>query len=481
MEVTRKRQIRADLALLLMTLIWGSTFVMVKDAVTSFPVFSFLAIRFGMATLVLLIVGLKRLRTLNWRKLAAGVAVGLLLFAGYSFQTIGLRYTSASKAGFITGLSVVIVPVLSMLFWKHRPSAGAILGVLLAALGLASLTLNERFSIGYGDLIVLGCAFSYALHIISIGIFAPRIDPIALSIVQIATVTVACTVATFVTGVGWPAPTGQVWFAAGFTGLLATALAFGVQTSAQRFTTTTHTALIFVAEPVFAAVFGVLLAGDVLTGRILAGGILIVAGMIISELEWTGHTAYLISRFLAPPYVSVPVILIMALYESLPWYYALLWAAGICLLALPLPLLLLRRELRIGRISDWHVKNRLERLKPRTILILLFAVLAPLSALIIFHGPRLLMVALIGATVMSTLNLLVTIRWKISQHVSGVAVACVLVAGTLGIGAFPVLLLVPIVAWARVKLGAHTLAQTVVGGLAGTGVALAIMGIFHVL
>ncbi|MHB1355340.1 MAG: DMT family transporter [Anaerolineae bacterium] len=477
----RRRQIKADLALLLMTLIWGSTFVMVKDAVTNYPVFPFLAIRFAMATLILLVVGFKRLRSLTWRKLTAGIVVGLLLFAGYSFQTIGLRYTSASKAGFITGLSVVIVPILSMLFWKHKPSVAAILGVILATLGLASLTLNERFAIGYGDLIVLGCAFSYALHIISIGVFAPRIDPIALSIVQIATVTVASTIASFVTGVGWPAPTGQVWFAAGFTGLLATALAFGVQTSAQRFTTSTHTALIFVAEPVFAAVFGVLLAGDVLTGRVLAGGILIVVGMIISELAWSGHTAYLISRFLAPPYVAVPVILVMALCDTLPWYYALLWAAGICLLALPLPLLLLQRELRIGRISDWHVKNRLERLKPRTIFILLFAVLAPLLALIILQGPRLLLVALITATVMSLLNLLVTTRWKISQHVSGVAVACVLVTGTLGVAALPVLLLIPIVAWARVRLGAHTLAQTAAGGLAGTGVALAVMGIFHLI
>jgi drug/metabolite transporter (DMT)-like permease len=481
LEVIRKRQIKADLALLLMTLIWGSTFVMVKDAVMTFPVFPFLAIRFAMATLVLLVVGFRRLRSLNWRKLAAGVGVGLLLFAGYSFQTIGLRYTSASKAGFITGLSVVIVPLLSMLFWKHKPTIAALLGVLLATAGLAALTLNERFTIGYGDLVVLGCAFSYALHIISIGLFAPRIDPIALSIVQIATVTVACTAATFITGVGWPAPTGQVWFAAGFTGTFATALAFGVQTSAQRFTTSTHTALIFVAEPVFAAVFGVLLAGDVLTGRVLAGGILIVVGMIISELEWTGHTAYLISRFLAPPYLAVPVVLLMALSDSLAWYYALLWAAGICLLALPLPLLLLKRELRIGRISDWHVKNRLERLKPRTVFILLFAVLVPLSVLIIFHGPRLLLMALISATVMSLLNLLVTIRWKISQHVSGVAMASVLVVGTLGVGALPALLLIPIVAWARVKLGAHTLAQTVAGGLAGTGVALAIMGIFHLI
>jgi len=476
--VARSRQVKADLALLLMTLIWGSTFVMVKDAVESYPVFPFLAIRFTMATLVLLLFGFRRLGSLTFRKVLACILVGLLLFAGYSLQTIGLRFTSASKAGFITGLSVVLVPILAVLFFKHRLSASTLLGVLLATAGLAALTLDERLRINIGDLIVLGCALAYALHILSIGVFAPRIDPVALSIIQLATVAVASCLAALITGTGWPMPTGQVWFAAGFTGLLATALAFYVQSAAQRFTTPTHTALIFVAEPVFAAVFGVILAGDVLTARILAGGLLIVMGMLISEITWNGRAAYLISRFLAPPYVAVPVIIILALIGATPWYVGLAWAAIVCALAMPLPLLLMKRELRKGGISDWHIRNRRERLKPVPILSLIMAVALPLTVLVVFNGPRLLVAVLGGATVMSLLNLLVTVRWKISQHVSGVAFALGSVVGVVGLGAAPALLLVPVVAWARVKLGAHTLAQTIAGGLAGFAVAFASLQMF---
>ena len=123
--------------------------------------------------------------------------------------------------------------------------------------------------------------------------------------------------------------------------MLATALAFFVQTAAQRYTTPTHTALIFVAEPVFAAVFSVLFANEHLTARMLAGAILIVLGMVISEVDWDSRTAYVISRFFAPHYVAVPVIFILAFMETRPWYIALAWAVGVCLLALPAPLLLM--------------------------------------------------------------------------------------------------------------------------------------------
>ncbi|MCE5260197.1 MAG: DMT family transporter [Chloroflexi bacterium] len=479
--MTRSRQIKADLALLLMTLIWGSTFVMVKDAVSAYPVFPFLAIRFAMATAVLLIVGFKRLRTLTWRKLGAGIVVGLALFAGYSFQTIGLRYTSASKAGFITGLSVILVPLLSMLFYKHKLAKTTLIGVVLAVLGLAALTLDEQANINSGDLIVLGCALAYALHIISIGAFAPRMDPLLLSVIQLATVAVASTAASFITGVGFPAPTGQVWFATAFTGLLATALAFGVQTAAQRFTTPTHTALIFVAEPVFAAIFGVLFAGDQLTARVLAGGILIVLGMIISEVNWNGRTAYIISRFLAPHYVSIPIIFVMAFIETKPWYHALIWAVGVCLLALPIPLLLLQRELRIGRISDWYLRNRHERLLPVPVISVLMAVLLPLIALIVLRGPRLLIMLLSGAAAVSIANLLITLRWKISQHVASAAYAAGALVGVIGLGATPALALVPIVAWARIKLGAHTPAQTILGGLMGFLIAIVCLKAFLII
>jgi len=470
---TKWRQLWADLLLLLVTLIWGSTFVMVKDATASYPIFPFLTLRFGLATLALLLVGWRRLPSLGWKGVGAGALIGLFLFSGYALQTFGLRYTSASKAGFITGLSVVIVPVLSTLLLRRRPIRGALLGVCLATVGLAFLTLDHDRSVAWGDLLVLGCALSFALHIVAVSAFAPQMDPLALTIVQVATVTLASGGITLFTDYPWPQPAPSTWFAAGFTGILATAVAFYAQTAMQRFTTPTHTALIFAGEPVFAALFGVLLAGDVITARGLAGGILIVMGTVVSEIRWSERTAVIISRFLSPHYVAGPLLLVLALGDSTPWARGLLWAAGIGLLSVVAPLLILKRELRRGGISDWHISDRKERLQPIPVLLSLVVAVAPLVLLVTFHGPRLMVVGAVSALALILFNLVITFNWKISQHVSGIAASATLITATLGIGAAPILLLIPLVAWARVRVGAHTVMQTVAGGVAGTTITLA--------
>ncbi|MBC7263786.1 MAG: DMT family transporter [Chloroflexi bacterium] len=279
-----RRQLWADLALLTITLVWGSTFVMVKNAVANFPVFPFLALRFLLASVVLAVFFHGRLLALGRRGMAAGVLIGLFLFAGYAFQTWGLRDTTASKAGFITGLSVVIVPVLSTLWLRQKPSLGVLAGVALATIGLGLLSLNENLSVSRGDLLVLGCAFSFALQITAVSAFVRWADALSLAIVQLVTVTVLSGLASLVTE---PLPTvfpPSVLGAAAFTGVLATAFAFSVQNVAQTFTTAVHTALIFTAEPVFAALFGVLLAGDVLTARAWWGCGLILTGMIAAEI-----------------------------------------------------------------------------------------------------------------------------------------------------------------------------------------------------
>ena len=141
MQNSARKQIWADVLLLLVTVIWGSTFVMVKDAVSAYPVFPFIAIRFAFATVALLAFAWKHLASLGWRGWGAGALIGLCLFAGYGFQTAGLQQTSASKTGFITGLSVVLVPILSAVLLRKMPSVGAVIGVALATVGLAFLTL----------------------------------------------------------------------------------------------------------------------------------------------------------------------------------------------------------------------------------------------------------------------------------------------------------------------------------------------------
>ena len=201
------RKLIADASLLLVALVWGATFVMVKDAVSALPVFSFMAIRFVFATAALTPLVLWRRRQLAaaapagpfaggvWLRPARlarialpSLLIGGALFAGYAFQTTGLQLTTPAKAGFITGLSVVIVPLVSAVILRRSPAPRAWAGVGLAVGGLALLSLQAGLRIETGDLLVLGCAFSFAAHILLTGHLAPRHDPLLLTLGQIVTV-----------------------------------------------------------------------------------------------------------------------------------------------------------------------------------------------------------------------------------------------------------------------------------------------------
>jgi drug/metabolite transporter (DMT)-like permease len=278
------RTAQADGMLVLVTLIWGSTFLLVQRAVESYPVFAFLCLRFALASGVLLALFGKRLRSLEPRMWGAGIAIGFFLFGGYTLQTLGLQHTTSSKAGFITGLSVVIVPALSAILLKRVPEKLALLGVLLSTVGLALLTLGRDLRPTLGDALVLGCAVCFALHIVAVSRYAPRTDALALTLVQVAAVAVFSAVAATLLG-EWQPPPQPVLGAAAFTGVLATALAFAVQNSVQAWTTATHTALIFATEPVFAGVFGYWLADERLTKAAIVGCILILLGMLVAELK----------------------------------------------------------------------------------------------------------------------------------------------------------------------------------------------------
>lgn len=285
-----RHQLAADASLLFVTAVWGATFVMVQDAVSAFPVFAFLALRFSLAAAVLMPLAREAPPAPsdgNRRPLGRylpGILVGFALFAGYAFQTFGLRYTTPAKAGFITGLSVVLVPLGQALFLRRAPGLGPAVGVLLATVGLGLLSLEPNLAVGLGDLLVLACAFSFAAHILLVGRFAPAWPPARLALTQIATVAVLSILAALALERPVPWPAGNVWFAAVFTGLLATALAFFVQSRAQQATSPTHTALIFAAEPVFAGLFSYLLIGEVMGPRQLLGSGLILAGMLAAEL-----------------------------------------------------------------------------------------------------------------------------------------------------------------------------------------------------
>jgi len=288
---------QADLILLAVTAVWGATFPMVKNAtnlaVGGVPTYWFLAVRFVMATALLGLVFRRRLRGLPASTWWAGILLGAFLFAGYAFQTFGLAYTTSAKAAFITGLSMIVVPVLSVIWLRQPPSPGAWLGVVTALAGLALLSLDDSLVPSRGDLLVLMGAVAFGLQVAGVSRFAGRHDPIALAVIQLGTSGVLAaalhlweraSLGPGVPGVSWWAPPAWVVPAIVVCGLLATAAAFLLQNLLQPYTTATHAALIYAAEPVWGAVFAYLLAGEVLEPRGYAGAALMLAGMLLAEL-----------------------------------------------------------------------------------------------------------------------------------------------------------------------------------------------------
>ncbi len=275
---------QADLALAFVALIWGSTFVIVKNALDTVGPLTYVAWRFWLASILLVALFSRRLRGIRREEILAGGLIGVWLALGYLFQTVGLKTTTSAKAGFITGLSVVIVPLLATVLLRRPPGRSAIVGIAAATVGLGFLSLNKDLSVQAGDLWVLACAVAFALHIVSVSHFSPHTDPIRLSVVQIAAVAPIATIAAFsfeTPSLDLPAAT---WSAIALTGVAATALAFGIQVYVQRFTTSTHTALLFSLEPVFAALFGWWWASESLGVKELIGCGLILAGMLVAEL-----------------------------------------------------------------------------------------------------------------------------------------------------------------------------------------------------
>lgn len=279
---------RADLALGFITLIWGATFVVVKQALQDSSTLLFLALRFSLATVALGLAFRPRPGQVTHSKwlLAGGVAAGVCLFAGYLLQCAGLRYTTPSKSAFITGLAIVMVPALGALAQRKLPHPWEVAGVAIATGGMALLTLpGQSLRMGKGDLLTLGCSLAFAVHILVVGYYAPRLGFRTLTLVQISTAA-ALALSTF-----WWVETPMIRWRPGVviallvTGLLATALAFGVQAWAQQYTPPTRTALIFALEPVFAWVTSYLLTGELLSRHGTLGAALILAGILLVELK----------------------------------------------------------------------------------------------------------------------------------------------------------------------------------------------------
>lgn len=294
------RRTRATLALISIALIWGLTFPLIKDSVQSIPAFTFLMLRFLIGA-VFLEVSRRTLpsfalfqasvKPYTSTELRVGLFLGCVLFIGFAFQTVGMEYTTASNAGFITGLSVIIVPLLALLAGvKIAPLSWVGIGV--SIWGICLLSLTPELSVNFGDLLILGCAFAFAFHILLVGKYSALFDPVKITLIQLWVGVVFSLACALIRELPWLEQLKYNLSSLSlfsvlsiiFCGIFASAVAFLVHLAVQKDSTPVRTALIFTCEPVFGALFSFLIVGEVLSTRQMWGGFLMVLAMLIAEV-----------------------------------------------------------------------------------------------------------------------------------------------------------------------------------------------------
>jgi drug/metabolite transporter (DMT)-like permease len=282
---------KADLSLAFCSLLWGATFVVVKNALGHASVFIFLAVRFSMAAILMLAWSSRALRQFEREDLFAGIRLGFFMFMGYAFQTAGLQYTTPAKSGFVTGSSVVLVPLLLSIFWGKRLTWAAYAGALVAVLGLYYLTIPVQGAayLNRGDVFTFVAAGLYAVHIILVGEYTQQHSAKALSLIQVAACAAMSWMAAGTTAaIRWQ-PARFEWRWELYAGVLicavfATAVAFSIQLWAQQYTSPSHAAILFTLEPVFAMITSYILIGERLGRRAVLGAVFVLAGILIAEL-----------------------------------------------------------------------------------------------------------------------------------------------------------------------------------------------------
>jgi drug/metabolite transporter (DMT)-like permease len=282
------------LLLVMIAFIWGSTFVLVKAALNDASPLVLNSARMAIAAVLLAVLYRKKIAVLTKPSLKAGLLAGIFLFAGYAFQTTGLKLTTPSKSAFLTGTSSVLVPIALVAIWHVRIHLWRVVGIMLALAGLFLMTvpagpsgLADFANVNMGDLLTIGCAICFTFHVIFVGRASQRFPFEQVAFLQVATAAILMALSTPLLEHPYFRTTPTVIAAILITGILCTAVAFSVQSWAQQFTPATHTALIFTTEPVFAWLTSFIYLHERLGLRAGAGALLILAGVLISEL--LGH------------------------------------------------------------------------------------------------------------------------------------------------------------------------------------------------
>ncbi len=281
-----KKTLYADLALLAVAVVWGSGFVVTKNALAHITPIYLIFYRFSLATILLAIVTRKRLLKAEKKDIKAGIIIGIFLFTGFAFQTVGIQYTEAGKQAFITATYVVMVPFLYWAISKKRPDKFELLAAFICTIGIAILSVEENLTMGYGEFLTLVSAVMFALHVASIGYFAPDSDAIVIAVIQIATTAVLSWILAGFTE-GWQmsinkGAIGAILYLAVFSSMFA----FLIQTVAQKYTSSTHAAIILSMEAVFGSILGIILLSEPLNLKFVVGCFAILIAVITSETKW---------------------------------------------------------------------------------------------------------------------------------------------------------------------------------------------------
>ena len=281
----KKKIIYADISLLIVAIIWGAGFVVTKNALDHVTPYYLMAIRFTISTLLLGGIFFKRIRKAKLKDIKSGVLVGLFLFGGFATQTIGLNYTTVGKQAFITATNVVMVPFIYWAISKKKPVNYEIFGAILCFVGIGILSLDEGLTMGYGDFLTLICAVFFALHIATVGHFAKDTDPFVLSIIQLGTAAILSIISALIFEPRMVEIQSEAIIPILYLAIFGTLLAFLIQTVAQGYTTSVHTAIILSLEAVFGSILAIIILKEPLTIRFVIGCLSILTSVIIGETK----------------------------------------------------------------------------------------------------------------------------------------------------------------------------------------------------
>ncbi|MFT5873643.1 MAG: drug/metabolite transporter (DMT)-like permease [Clostridium sp.] len=286
-NIDKKKSILADLSLLLVALFWGGGFIAVKGALDSLTPFYITAMRFSISAIIMSLIFRKKVRHITKHELKAGAVVGLLLFLGFTAQTVGMKYTTAGKNAFLTGTNVVIVPFFYWVISKKRPDTFSLISAFMCFIGIGMLTLDGGIRIGLGDGLTLLCAVFFAAHIVSVGFFIKKVDAILLVIIQLSVAAVFSIIAALIfEPIPQPLNTNTM-FAIGYLAIFSTMVAFFIQNIAQKYTTPTHAAIILCLESVIGSILSVIMLNEIFTFKMILGCLTIFIAIITTETKWS--------------------------------------------------------------------------------------------------------------------------------------------------------------------------------------------------